>query len=601
MTVARGPDGMYAGWIETARGPLFACHHPAEGESQRDVAVLLCDPIGSDRMNLHLAYRALALALAASGFPVLRVDYYGTGDSAGSARDAGQVGAWLQSLHDAADWLLRSSGRSKLGCFGALLGGTLATTFAASRSDVRSLALWGASVSGSAFLREVRAFQAMRSRSDAAPLPRDWQDGDQEASGFLLTRETVDAIAALEIDASACRSVRQAAVFARGRNTSEAAIVASFERAGIPVTPPPAAIVDIAHLEDERVYPPELLIEQLAAWWRAAHPANTGAMRGADRPELADRIVLRDRDGQEVEEQWVRFGADAGLVGIVSRPTAKASGPGIVLVNGGVNHRPGINRNYTDWAREWAARGATVIRMDIRGLGDSVPERLEDVARLYRAKTRADVEAAVALLTTRYGVDEVACGGLCAGGFQAFAAALGDAKITALFLLNPLRLDPGHVARPGARPEFEYESLGHYARSLLRPSRWSRAWSRDEKLIPMARSVAARLVRQARGRVQRTVAELRGEAPPPATQLAERFLALGARGCRVLLVFDAAEPMRHRFAEALAHDRDRLEAIGCFQERLVEHADHIFLPLASQQEVGALLGSWLFDDTRSSS
>ncbi|RIL06873.1 MAG: hypothetical protein DCC71_05255, partial [Proteobacteria bacterium] len=264
---------MHAGWIESPRGPLFACHHPARGARQRDVAVLLCDPFGSDRMNLHLTYRALALELAASGFPALRVDYAGTGDSAGYPRDPDQVRGWLESLDAAADWLLRASGRDVLGCFGALLGGTLAAVFAERRADVRSLALWGAHASGAAFLRELRAFSALRSELAAAPRPPGWQDGDQEGIGFLLTRETVASIGALAIDPSRCRSVRRAALFARGPGRSEAALAAAFERAGIDVAPPPQAVVDVAELEDERVRPPEALVAQLAGWWRDAHPA----------------------------------------------------------------------------------------------------------------------------------------------------------------------------------------------------------------------------------------------------------------------------------------------------------------------------------------
>ncbi len=595
MSAAPGPDGMYAGWIETAQGPLFACYHPAQGTSQRDVAVLLCDPIGSDRMNLHLAYRALAIELAASGFPVLRVDYRGTCDSAGYPRDAGQVEAWLQSLHDGADWLLRRSGRRELGCFGALLGGTIATVFAARRSDVRSLALWGAPLGGNAYLREMRAFAALRGEPSAAPRPVDWREGDREAIGFLMTGETVAAIAALEVDAGRCRTVREAAVFARSRDGTEAPVVAAFEAAGIAVTGPPDVVVEIAELEDERVRPPEALTLQLADWWKRTHPASANARRDSESPALAARVVLRNRRGCEVQEEWVRFGPDDGVVGIVTRPIGAPRGTGVVLVNGGVNHRPGINRNYTEWARDWAEHGITVLRMDTRNLGDGVPARPEDVARVYREETRHDVEAAVALLADRYGARTLVCGGLCAGGSQAFIAALHDARIAAVFLLNPLRFDTQSGTAPRTRSDLEYESLAHYARSVLRPGWWRRVRARDEDPLAIARSVIKRLARRARARVQSLAARARGGTPPPATQLAARFLRLADRGCRALIVFDTAEAMRQRLDEELALDRARLEASGCFRVQPIHHADHIFLPLASQQEVGTLLERWLLE------
>ena len=75
-----------AGWIDSAGGPLFCCFHPPRGPAQRR-AVLLCETLGSERMNFHLAYRHLALRLSYAGYPTLRFDYAGTGDSSGSPRD----------------------------------------------------------------------------------------------------------------------------------------------------------------------------------------------------------------------------------------------------------------------------------------------------------------------------------------------------------------------------------------------------------------------------------------------------------------------------------------------------------------------------------
>jgi hypothetical protein len=47
--------------------------------------------------------------------------------------------------------------------------------------------------------------------------------------------------------------------------------------------------------------------------------------------------------------------------------------PPHILVSGGNNMRAGINRNYTEWARDAALRGTTTLRFDIRRLGDSPP------------------------------------------------------------------------------------------------------------------------------------------------------------------------------------------------------------------------------------
>ena len=80
--------GFEAGWLVGGGDPLFATYFPpAAGGTLRRHAVLLCEPLGPDRMNLHLFYRELALRFAAAGHAVLRFDPAGTGDSSGSPRD----------------------------------------------------------------------------------------------------------------------------------------------------------------------------------------------------------------------------------------------------------------------------------------------------------------------------------------------------------------------------------------------------------------------------------------------------------------------------------------------------------------------------------
>jgi dienelactone hydrolase len=581
-----GPDDMLAGWIESAQGPLFACYHPARGDAPRDVAVLLCDPFGSDRMNLHLCYRALALALSAQGFPVLRVDYRGTGDSAGYPRDADQVAGWLASLDAAADWLLAASGRRRLGAFGALLGGTLACVFAARRSDVTSLALWGAHPNGGTFLREMRAFQAMRKTGAAQLRPSDWQPGDEEAIGFLLTGEAVAALRTLDVGVLRERPVRAAAVFARGLESTERQILEVLRSAGIPVEGPPPAVVEASEMVDARARPPAALIAQLTGWWIDTHPPVSPAPQERPLPPLASRVTLATRRGRSVAEEWVRFGADGGLVGIVTSPCdAKPAGPGVLLVSGGTNHRPGINRNYAEWARDWAERGLMVLRLDIRGLGDSLPLDPDDVARLYRDDTRRDVVEAMDFLERRHGVSAFLCGGLCAGGYQALATALVDPRITGLFLLNPLRFLP---APGGARSDFDRTPLRDTVRSLRSPARWLEL-VRQGRALERARTHAARLVRRGRSGVEALARRMRRRPAQGASRLARCFLALVDRGCSVLIVFDADEPVREQLEVELAPDRDRLASTGRFRVELVEHTDHIFLPLESQERVGGLV------------
>jgi len=126
--------------------------------------------------------------------------------------------------------------------------------------------------------------------------------------------------------------------------------------------------------------------------------------------EITDRaghpaiIFLDDGQPGPIEEEAVYFGGDGGLFGILSH--ARVAGdskpsPALIFVSGGNNMRAGINRNYTEWARDAALRGTTTLRFDIRGLGDSPPLLLEDLNQLYLSKTRDDLRAAIDLIETR--------------------------------------------------------------------------------------------------------------------------------------------------------------------------------------------------------
>src|SRR5437773_7734152 len=60
---------------------LFGCYHEPSLERRRKCAVVVCQPVGHEYINSHRALRQLAARLCDAGFPVLRFDYYGCGDS----------------------------------------------------------------------------------------------------------------------------------------------------------------------------------------------------------------------------------------------------------------------------------------------------------------------------------------------------------------------------------------------------------------------------------------------------------------------------------------------------------------------------------------
>ena len=70
----------------------FGWHHPARSAA-RDMGLVLCRPFGYEAICTYRSYTVLAEMLANDGFDVIRFDYQGTGDSAGSDTDPDRVPA----------------------------------------------------------------------------------------------------------------------------------------------------------------------------------------------------------------------------------------------------------------------------------------------------------------------------------------------------------------------------------------------------------------------------------------------------------------------------------------------------------------------------
>jgi len=135
---------------------LFGFYHPAPAAT--GAAVLLCPPFGVEQIRCHRLYRQLAHGLAESGMPVLRFDYFGTGDSAG---DSGAF-EWTRCLADvasaAAELRLRHGG-GRLLAFGARLGANAALA-SAQTARLDGVVAWDAITDGAALVSQYDRMQA---------------------------------------------------------------------------------------------------------------------------------------------------------------------------------------------------------------------------------------------------------------------------------------------------------------------------------------------------------------------------------------------------------------------------------------------------------
>src|SRR5690242_1202032 len=121
--------------------PLFGCYHAPRPGQERKCVVVICQPIGHEYIYCHRALRQLAVRLSDSGFPVLRFDYFGCGDSSGSTEEGG-IRQWLRDISSAISEARHRAGVAQVCLVGFRLGGALSMITAAERGDIDSLVLW---------------------------------------------------------------------------------------------------------------------------------------------------------------------------------------------------------------------------------------------------------------------------------------------------------------------------------------------------------------------------------------------------------------------------------------------------------------------------
>lgn len=137
---------------------LFGCYHEPRIGKARNWAVVICQPMGHEYIYCHRALRQLANRLCEAGFPVLRFDFHGCGDSSGDAEE-GRLTRWQKDISSAIAEIKTRTSLAQVCLIGIRLGAALAFVAAAQRSDVNGLVLWDPVVAGRAYLEDLAQLQ----------------------------------------------------------------------------------------------------------------------------------------------------------------------------------------------------------------------------------------------------------------------------------------------------------------------------------------------------------------------------------------------------------------------------------------------------------
>jgi alpha-beta hydrolase superfamily lysophospholipase len=583
-------------------------HPPLASAPARRSAVVLCNPLGYEAICAYRTYCHLAEGLAAAGFPVLRFDYHGTGDSSGQDDDADRVRAWLDSVTAAAREVMARSRKAEVSFFGTRLGGTLAAVAAAELGQVSRLMLWAPCSSGRAYVREMRASQLIRraARGPELSAAQPLGDGDLEAAGFLLTRQTVQELSALEVTKIDAPLANRVLVLARGDLPTEERLAAQLEARGNRTTYRDVPgfsemMVDQVH----RSVVPGAVIAAAIDWMvdgdthdeppAAPVLASLAPVLGAPSDRAAaPELLASTPDGASFREEPVVFGEAPRLFGILTEPqigvgagagavgAAPVSGrPAVLMLNVGTNHRVGPNRLYVKMARTWAAMGHAVLRFDLAGIGDSRAAEGYAQSRLYSKDAIADVQSAMAFLERSRRIDRFVLVGLCSGAYVAFHTALADPRVVGEVLINTATFswkpgDPIDVATQRV-----YKSSHFYRRALFDLDTWRRA-ARGQ--IDLG-GIAKRLQVLALAKVKAKLAASAFGRQPGEEGLAASFRKLSRRGTDSLLIYGEEDQGLDALELELGRKAGKLRALPNFQVDVIPGPDHTFTQLWAQRRL----------------
>ncbi|MET0791817.1 MAG: alpha/beta fold hydrolase [Polyangiaceae bacterium] len=277
-----------------------------------------------------------------------------------------------------------------------------------------------------------------------------------------------------------------------------------------------------------------------------------------------------------LRERAVSFGARQGLAGILSTPrTAHSGAPFVVLVNAGVVHRVGPNRLYVDIARGLAARGYTVLRFDLRGLGDAEP--LTGASSLTNEAV-ADIKTAFDFLEATQGAKSFICCGLCSGANYSMLTAFSEPRVVGVALVDPT------VTRT------RRGKLLHYGRRLLHAATWG-------ALLTLRHPLWRRALGRTRGMAVAQAAQGQSEQQEPAQMSTARahtaIEQLLERGVQLMLVFTGGVNHAYNYRDQLFDLLPGLDFRDQLQLVFMPETDHTVGDVPSRSKLVRELGDWM--------
>ncbi|HET9958006.1 MAG TPA: alpha/beta fold hydrolase [Polyangiaceae bacterium] len=532
---------------------------------------MLCCPLGFELLSSYRTYQRLADALSLEGFPVLRFDYPGTGNSLPAAQTTDEVSEWLAGVRDAIEEVRELSGAERVSLAGLRFGATLAALASEQLAWVESLVLWAPCVSGRGYARELQA--ASRLKPSEVPLT----DGI-EAYGFAYSKRALDAISAVDLrklDVSG----KHVLLLERDDVASTSDLAKSWTSSASSLEARSGLGYAAMMVEPHNSVLPRETIANVVDWLAKRHPERELSAESAE-PQVTTESGYADRDYFETP---LTFGQRSHLFGILTQPAAQRGDhermkrPVLLLLSAGADHSIGPHRMHVDVARAAVEAGYTCFRLDASGIGDS---RIVDQRRrhIYEMAAVEDVRAAMDAITERTGAEEFILLGLCSGAFVAFQTTQVDSRVVGEILINPRRLTLGADASMHDEFKLYHKSSSYYVNALLSREHWAR-FLRGKLSI---RGGVRYLTTLAAVRAQKFLnAKLRGL--PEQDEVCAGFQQICQRGTRTLVLAGLQDNGVDYLEYHIGHRGSKLARFEGFRVQLLAGSDHAFSTVHSQR------------------
>ena len=574
-----------------AIGGCFAWLHQATSRTTGrtanvNTAVLLCPALGWDGLHAHHGFRLLAGQFAAAGYPALRMQYLGTGDSADLPENGSATPweTWRQCVNQAADWLRDITRAQRILLVGLRFGATLALAVAEGRADVAGVALLAPVLRGKSYMRQLD----MEARLEGGGL------GPCEAGGLDLhelqfSQQAVAQLSALDMRAVAVPPGLQIAVAAQAPSKIVDTCTQAWTHAGAHVDS--LSFTGLEPLLQEAIHsdPPEPDFTELLEWAERAVPS------GASVPatgRLAAPLREPAFDHGTCIETPVQFGANRSLSGVLCRPASGSGRLAIIITNTGRDPRYGIGRFGVQVARRLANEGIASLRIDFAGLGDSpAPAQHGDrLSSLFETDRTGDIGGAIDMLQG-LGFQEFALQGLCSGAYHAFRAAQHDTRVGALLLIN-LPVFEWHGGESVKAAIWATAPANRLLTRLFDRAAWNRVLQGHADL---------RSFLQAQRRRYREAALcLMGPLAPARPYPARALDALAQRQVRTLLLYSAGDPGLDVFEAAFGRLSEQPAECRGASVHVVQGIDHVLSGRHMRETVINLIVAFVAENERRS-